>query len=65
MILRFLSCLRMALFTHIYGKEDMFGFRLLEFECVPNQREIEKAVKIHESGTLKRSLGQRYKFRIL
>lgn len=49
--------------TNIWRKETIFGFRHLEFEGVSMQREIEKAVRIHGSGTL-RSLGQSYKFRI-
>lgn len=54
---------RMATFTTIQRKEIMFGFRRLEFEDVSVQRDLEKAVWIHGSGTL-RLLGQSYKFRI-
>lgn len=54
---------RMATFTTVQRKEIMFGFRRLEFEDVSVQRDLEKAVWIHGSGTL-RILGQSYKFRI-
>ena len=55
--------LRMKTFTTVQRKETMFGFRRLEFEDVSVQRDLEKAVWIHGSRTL-RILGQSYKFRI-
>lgn len=48
---------RMATFTTVQRKETMFGFRCLEFADVSVQRDLEKAVWTHRSGTL-RSLGQ-------
>lgn len=57
MILLSESC-TMAVFTTMQRKETVSGFRHLEFV------ELEKAVRIHGSGTLRRSIGQNYKFRI-
>lgn len=48
---------RMATFTTVQRKEAVFGFRRLEFEDVSVQRDLEKAVWTHGSGT-SRSLGQ-------
>ena len=59
-ILCFLICVSMA----AYRQETIFGFRRIEFGDVSIQREIQKGVGIHGSRTVRKRLGQRYKYRI-